>query len=371
MSTATRRAFLRRAANAVTGVLAAPAFLRVTSAQAATMDTKIGSMLMLGFYGDAPGFQSAKALARHVRSGAAGGAVFLRHNASSRKGVEALTAMFRDAAGRGTPLLSIDQEGGKVQRLGTKQGYGDIPEAGRVPGRYTPERAADMYAAAARELRASGFNVNLAPTVDLHDPSNPVIGKYERAYGTDPAVVAKYGAAFIQGMAREGVACCAKHFPGHGTSRGDSHDGFVDITRTWGQGEIEPFRALARVAPMVMGGHLVHDTLTGGEPVTFSEPILEGVLREQLGFTGAIMTDDLDMGAIRNRYSMEDAVVRSVEAGNDIVLISNSAKPDDDLAPKAVRWVAQAVKDGRIPMSRIDAAAARVEAVKRGVLARA
>lgn len=367
MSTLSRRALFRRAAAA----LAAPAFLRVTAAQAATMDTKIGTMLMLGFYGDTPGFQSAKALARHIRSGSAGGAVFLRHNASTRSGVEQLTGLFRDASGRRTPLLSIDQEGGKVQRLGTKQGYSDILEAGRVPARYTPDQAAAMYASAARELRDSGFNVNLAPTVDLHDPANPVIGRYERAFGTDPAKVAEYGAAFIRGMAREGVACCAKHFPGHGTSRGDSHDGFVDITRSWGQAEIEPFRALARTAPMVMGGHLVHDTLTGGEPVTFSEPILQGVLREQLGFTGAIMTDDLDMGAIRNRYSMQEAVVRSVMAGNDIILISNSAKPDDDLAPKAVRWVGQAVKDGRIPMSRIDQAAARIEAVKRGVLGRA
>ena len=370
MST-TRRAVLARAAAALPAVLAAPAILRTTSARAATIDAKIGTMLMLGFYGDTPNFQSAKALARHLRSGQAGGAVFLRHNAASRSGVEALTAMFHDAAGRRTPLLSIDQEGGKVQRLGTKQGYSDILEAGRVPGRYTADQAAKMYASAARELRRSGFNVNLAPTVDLHDASNPVIGRYERAYGTDPAVVAKYGAAFIRGMATEGVACVAKHFPGHGTSRGDSHDGFVDITRTWGQAEIEPFRALARTAPMVMGGHLVHDTLTGGEPVTFSEAILQGVLREQLGFAGAIMTDDLDMGAIRNRYSMEEAVVRSVQAGNDIVLVSNSAKPDDDLAPKAVGWVRRAVEDGRIPPARIDMAAKRIEAVKRGVLARA
>ena len=367
MSTATRRAFLRRAA----AVLAAPAVLTATSARAATMDAQIGSMLMLGFYGDTANFNSAKALARHLKAGNAGGAVFLRHNASTRSGVEQLTTLFRDSAGRRTPLLSIDQEGGKVQRLGTKQGYADILEAGRVPGRYSPDKAADMYASAARELRASGFNVNLAPTIDVHDPSNPVIGKYERAYGSDPAVVAKYGAAFIRGMAREGVACVAKHFPGHGTSRGDSHDGFVDITRTWGQGEIEPFRALARTAPMVMGGHLVHDQLTGGEPVTFSESILEGVLREQLGFTGAIMTDDLDMGAIRNRYSMQDAVLRSVEAGNDIILISNSAKPDDDLAPKAVRWVREAVEDGRIPPARIEMAARRIEAVKRGIAARA
>ena len=365
MSTITRRALFRRAAAA----LAAPAVLRTTSAMAAALDTQIGSMLMLGFYGDTPGTQSAKALARHVRSGQAGGVVFLRHNVGSRRGVEQLTQTFRDAAGRRTALIAVDQEGGKVQRLGTKHGYGDVLEAGRVPGRYTPEKAAAMYEAAARELRQSGFNVNLAPTVDLHDPSNPVIGKYERAYGTDPAIVARYGGAFIDGMARAGVACVAKHFPGHGTSRGDSHDGFVDITRTWNQKELEPFRQLARTAPMVMGGHLVHDTLTGGEPVTFSEPALTGILREQLGFTGAIMTDDLDMGAIRNRYSMKDAVVSSVAAGNDIILISNSAKPDDDLAPKAVGWVRAAVKDGRIPMRRIEEAAARIEGVKRGVLA--
>ena len=359
----TRRALIRRAA----AVLAAPAVLRTTGAMAAGMDEKIGSLLMMGFYGDTPNFKSAKALARHLGSGAAGGVVFLRHNVGSRRGVEQLTQMFRDAGGRRVPLLSIDQEGGKVQRLGTKEGYTDIPEAGRVPASYSPEKAAAMYRAAGRELRASGFNVNLAPSVDLHDKRNPVIGKWERSYGTDPAKVARYGAAFIRGMGEAGVACCAKHFPGHGTSRGDSHDGFVDITKTWGKGELEPFRLLAREAPMMMGGHLVHDGLTGGEPVTFSEAALTGILREQLGFTGAIVTDDLDMGAIRNRYSMKEAVVNSVAAGNDIILISNSARPDDDLPAKAVGWVRQAVKDGRIPASRIDDAAARVAAVKRGL----
>ena len=361
MSTLTRRSIVKAAA--ALGV--APAYLRATSAWAASGDAKLGQLLMLGFYGDTTGARSAKALAGHVRAGRAGGAVFLRHNVGSRRGVESLAAMFRDAGGRTVPLLSIDQEGGKVQRLGTKHGYTDIPEAGRVAARYSPAQARDLYKAAGRELRRSGFNVNLAPAIDLHDPRNPVIGKYERAYGTDPKTVAAYGRAFIEGMGAAGVGCVAKHFPGHGTSRGDSHDGFVDITRTWDEKELVPFRQLAAVAPMVMGGHLVHQNLTGkSTPVTFSQDLLQGTLRGKLGFQGAVMTDDLDMGAIRNNFSMRDAVVRSVVAGNDIVLMSNSAKPDPDFAATALAWLSRAVRDGELSRARVDDAYARVMRIK-------
>ena len=360
MSTMTRRALIRRAA----AVLAAPATMRATSAWAADADRRIGQLLMLGFYGDTTGFKSAKALARDIASGHAGGVVFLRHNVGSRSGVEGLTRMFLDAGGRNVPLISVDQEGGKVQRLGEKHGYTDIPEAGRVATRLSPEKAAALYARAGEELRRSGFNVNLAPAIDLHDPNNPVIGKYERAYGTDPETVAAYGAAFIEGFQRAGVSCVAKHFPGHGTSRGDSHDGFVNITRTWMGKELEPFRQLANRAPMVMGGHLVHAELTGSQPVTFSRELLEGTLRGKLGFTGAIMTDDLDMGAIRQNYEVRDAVVRSVAAGNDIVLMSNSAQPDDGFARRAVGWVKSAIEDGELTRERIDEAYERVMRVK-------
>ena len=357
----TRRAVMRGTA----AILAAPAILRAGPAWAAGAEQRIGQLLMLGFYGDEPSARSAKALAGHIRAGRAGGAVFLRHNVASRRSVEALTAMFHDA-GSGV-LLSIDQEGGKVQRLGPKHGYTDIPEAGRVSARYSPSKARSLYARAGRELRNSGFNVNLAPAIDLHDPQNPVIGKYERAYGTDPQTVTAYGKAFIDGFGQAGVSCVAKHFPGHGTSRGDSHDGFVNITRTWQDKELEPFRQLARVAPMVMGGHLVHDGLTGDTPVTFSRELLEGTLRGKLGFDGAIMTDDLDMGAIRQNYAMRDAVVRSVAAGNDIVLMSNSAEPDADFAATAVGWIMRAVQDGEIAPGRIDEAHARVMRVKQQV----
>ena len=361
MTTITRRLFVSGAA----ATIAAPASLRATSAWAQGAEQKIGQLLIIGFYGSDTSAGQAKALARHIGSGHAGGVVFLRHNVKSRRGVEGLARMFADAGGRTPTMLSIDQEGGKVQRLGTKLGYTDIPEAGRVSARYSPAQARKLYQAAGRELRASGFNVNLAPAVDLHDPRNPVIGKYERAYGTDPQTVAAYGQAFIEGMGAAGVGCVAKHFPGHGTSRGDSHDGFVNITRTWKGEELEPFRALARVAPMVMGGHLVHADLTGKRPVTFSKELIEGTLRGQLGFTGAVMTDDLDMGAIRNNYSMRDAIIASVAAGNDLILVSNSAKPDPDFARVATGWIARAVKDGELTPGRIDEAHARVMRIKR------
>jgi beta-N-acetylhexosaminidase len=160
--------------------------------------------------------------------------------------------------------------------------------------------------------------------------------------------------------------CALKHFPGHGRSRADSHSGFVDISRAWGEDELEPFRALIRagLADIVMSGHLTHARLSGGQPMTFSGEAIQGVLRKRLGFAGAAMTDDLDMAAIRDSTGLREACVRAIAAGHDLVMMSNSARYDPDLAPKAARWIADAVAAGRFPASRVERAHARIRALK-------
>jgi beta-N-acetylhexosaminidase len=138
-----------------------------------------------------------------------------------------------------------------------------------------------------------------------------------------------------------------KHFPGHGRSRGDSHDGFVDITATWSEAELDPFARLINSghAKFIMGGHLTHQQLDpSGVPVTFSRPILTGILRDRMGYDGVIMTDDLDMGAIRSHYDQRSAVIRSIQAGNDVIMMSNSAAPNMDLPQQFVDWVMQAIE---------------------------
>lgn len=329
---------------------------------------KIGQMLLMGFIGRDDQSDGAGIVAAHLSARRIGGVLFLRHNVRSREGAESSARLFRQADP--SAWMAIDQEGGLVQRLSRDLGYSPIPRAMQVAEGQSPDEAADLYRQAAREFHAAGFNMNLAPVADVHDPDNSVIGRHGRAYGTEGSRIADYASAFIDAFEAEGSVCAIKHFPGHGRSRGDSHDGFVDITQTWSEAELGPFRQLINRgrAHLVMGGHLTLGTVDpSGQPVTFSRLVLEGLLREQLGFTGAIMTDDLDMAAIRNNYNQREAVLRSIEAGNDIVMMSNSASPDPELPQNFIRWVSEAIAEGRLSEHRINQSAARLAVLKQRV----
>jgi len=321
-------------------------------------------MLILGFLGDAPGRGDADALTGHLTAGRVGGVLFLRHNARSRDGVEGLTAQFRQAAP--DAFLAVDQEGGFVQRLSAEMGYYKIPTATELVAA-GPGAARAAFDRAAEELAAAGFNLNLAPIADLHQDGNAVIARWERAFGDDPAAVAQYCVLFVEAMEARRIACSIKHFPGHGRSIGDSHDGYVDLTGTWTFEEVEPFARLidSGHAHLVMGGHLVNERLDpSGLPATLSRPILRGLLRQAMGYRGAVITDDLDMGAIRSHYSRREAIVQSIAAGNDLLLISNSANADADLPRRAVDWVGEAVERGALSMDRLVEANLRIDALR-------
>jgi len=333
----------------------------------ASLDQLVGRCLILGFLGDHAGADGADGLEDDLANGRVGGILFLRHNARTREGAEGLAARFR-AAGPDA-WLAIDQEGGFVQRLTSDMGYVDIPTATELVGMGL-DRASEIFAQAARELRGAGFSMNLAPVADLHQDGNAVIARWNRAFGDNPEIVADYCAAFIAAMEAEGIACALKHFPGHGRSQGDSHDGFVDLTETWSEEEVVPFSRLIAQdkAHLVMGGHLINRRLDpSGDPVTMSAPVLNGLLRETMGYRGAVITDDLDMGAIRNHYSREEAIVRALAAGNDLLLISNSANADPDLSRRAVDWVGAAIERGELTREHLVAANARIDALKRHV----
>ncbi len=357
--------FTRRSFMAGTGaVLGAP---YVTRAHAAVSDEAIGQMLIVGFAGASGDVGGAQGLARHIAAGRAGGACFLGHNTRSRDGIESLTKLFGEAGRRFKPLIAVDQEGGAVQRLGSKIGYPAIPAAQAIAARRDADAAKAIYTGMARELRAAGFNFNMAPVVDLgFEPKNPVVTKWGRAYGDDGATVARFAGACVAGHRAAGVLTALKHFPGHGSTLVDSHAKPVDITATWRPDEIEPYRRLAKagLVDVVMTGHLSHVKLTGGEPATLSRTAIEGLLRRDIGYAGAVITDDLDMAAIRSRYELGDAVVRAIAAGNDLVLLSNSAAPDPDLPNRMIAVVREAVNSGRIPAGRIEQAGQRIAALK-------
>ena len=175
--------------------------------------------------------------------------------------------------------------------------------------------------------------------VDVN-PENPIIGALGRSFSGDPGTVTAYAAAFVNGHHANGVLTALKHFPGHGSSREDSHKGFVDITETWTSAELEPYRKLvaAGLVDMVMSGHLYLEQLSEPSarmPSSLSKPALD-LLRNDIGFDGVIISDDMEMQAIEKHYTLEDATVAAVRAGTNILVYSNYGHPRPDLPEEVI-----------------------------------
>ena len=300
------------------------------------LEAMIGQMIMVGFVGTEPGEAWPEKLAGQIADGAVGGVLFLKRNIRDGDQVRALNAAFRAAGGPRAPLLAVDQLAGHAPALAGERGGAQGPGAGEVARTESPAEAIETYAGMARDLRAWGFNLNLGPVVDVDvNPANPIIGALGRSFSANPETVAEYGAAFVVGHRREGVLTVLKHFPGHGSSREDSHKGFVDITATWMPAELTPYRRLIAegLADMVMPGHLYLEQMTdpgGMLPASLSQTA-QDVLRNDLGFTGVIISDDMEMQAIEADYTLEEAAVHAIRAGTNILLYSNYAHERPDL----------------------------------------
>ena len=374
-----RRGLLLSGTACAASMIAAPALtaqgmsLRGSrSAPDLALEQMIGEMLVFGFRGTRPGQAWPRRIEAQIAEGTLGGVLLLGYNVRSREQIKQLSETFYRASKGAPPLISLDHEGGRVQRLRPQHGFTRLPSARRIARRHSPAEATSIYASAARELKDAGINLNLAPVVDLAvNPANSVIVGNGRSYSDNPETVTAYAAAFAEAHQRLGVAPVLKHFPGHGSSYADSHHGLADISRTWRESELEPYRVMIRAhkAPVIMTGHLTHAALTGerNAPVTFSPRAVNGLLRHKLGFSGVVITDDLEMGAIRHLYGLHEALLRSVLAGHDLLLVSNSARPDPALPERARDGLAEAVEKGRLPRGRVVAAHNRIARLKAGL----
>lgn len=339
-----------------------------------SLDVKIGQMLMLGFRGLAAGDDLS--IVQDIRAYHLGGVVLFDYdvplaspvrNIQSADQVRALIAGLQAVAA--IPLLvSVDQEGGSVARLKETAGFPPTVSARSLGEANDTARTREAAGTMARTLRDLGFNLNLAPVVDLDiNPESPVIGKLDRSFSADPAVVIAQAAAFVEAHHEQGVMCTLKHFPGHGSADADSHLGLVDVTGTWAPIELEPYRALikAGAADAIMTAHVFNATLDPDYPATLSKPIITGILREQLGYGGVVLCDDIQMGAIREHYGFEKAVERAILAGVDIITIANNTVYEAGIAGRAFAAITQAVADGTIAEERVDASYRRIQELKR------
>ncbi|GAA0397635.1 glycoside hydrolase family 3 protein [Micromonospora gifhornensis] len=292
-----------------------------------------------------------------VADGLAGHTLFGR-NIDEPAQVAASTAALRTA--RADVLVAIDEEGGDVTRLAHATGS---PYPGNAALGAIDDEALtrDIHQAIGAELAALGVTVNLAPTVDVNSTDdNPVIGT--RSFGADPARVAAHSAAAVAGLQAGGVAACAKHFPGHGATVTDSHYELptVDVPpEVLRRRDLPPFAAvIAAGARAVMTAHIRVPALTGAGPATFSQAVLVDLLRHEYGFTGAVITDALEMkGAALAAGGIAPGAVRALAAGADLLCIG--AKVDADLVEQVATEIVTAVGDGRLARDRVEQAAGR------------
>lgn len=293
-----------------------------------TLNEMIGEMVIVGI--DGTTLSENPSVINYLKKGTLGGVILYEKNIAKTNSKAQLNALCKEIQGQSnkTVFIGIDQEGGTVNRLKTKYGFPKSVTAkslGDLNNLDTTRFYADQMV---ETLNSLGINVNFTPCVDLcSNPNNPIIAKYGRCFSDDPNLVVKHATVFSKAHLTGNVMPVLKHFPGHGSSKGDTHLGMADVTEVWTEKELIPYQKMIADgnAPAIMSAHIINakldpDTL----PSTLSKPILTGMLREELAFEGLIFSDDMQMRAISDHYGLEHAIELAVNAGVDVLMFSGN-----------------------------------------------
>ena len=338
----------------------------------------LGELLLVGFGGThVEGNDELRSLVCDVKVG--GLILFERDSRSGdarnitspgqvRQLTSELQALALGCAGRRL-LIAADNEGGAVMRLSTRLGYLPTPPPQALGDAGDPAATSLESRRMGATLREAGINWNLAPVVDVAvNPLNPAVVTLGRTFSSDPQQVIAQARAFIQGMHEAGVLTSLKHFPGHGSSRTDSHLGFVDVTETADlKVELAPYRALIKegLADSVMTAHVFNRGLDPWNPATLSRFTIRRYLRGKLGYKGLVVSDDLLMGAIRQRYGVEEASILALQSSVDMLLISqNQGRVERGAAERVIASIRGAMADGRLSRKALAASIERVRALR-------
>jgi len=312
---------------------------------------------------DIPGTSLDAATAEFLRRHHVRAICLFRRNLGTEDEVRKLTSDLREIMGPSC-LIGIDQEGGSTIRATFLPQAPAAMALGAIDDEALCE---EVGATVARGLRSLGINWNFAPVLDVNNnPGNPVIA--ERSFSEDPDVVARLAGAWMRGSLREGVACCVKHFPGHGDTATDSHHALPTVDKSIAELEaleLRPFRALAHAhgdtpaAPAVMTAHIVYPQIDPEHPATLSRPVLTGLLRENIGYDGVVITDALMMKAVHDKYGHALGAVMALQAGADMPLAQGSL--DEQAA--AIRAIEQALQEGHLLPADVKRSEARLVAL--------
>lgn len=354
--------------------------LRVRSYKLIGLKNKIGQMLIVGFHGCE--IHDKSPIAQWLSEYGLGGVLLFDkdHNSNTygknlkNEGqIKQLIRQLNHYASVLMPkeeqlplLTAIDYEGGAVDRLRFVEGC--LPTMTAAEMAKLSERALiDELTQMALTLKSLGFNLNFAPVVDLNLTNEEgIIGKLQRSFSADPKEVTRVARQFVNVFSAHGIACAYKHFPGHGSAKGDTHEGFVDVTETYQDQELIPYRELIcdKEQPvMIMTAHVINKNLDAqGLPATLSHPILTGILRQQLGFGGVIISDDLQMQAIASHYSLEHSLELTINAGANMLIIANQL--GQHTAPEVIDSIEKLVLEGKIDRQLIDDSFRRIMRLK-------
>ncbi|WP_217637492.1 glycoside hydrolase family 3 protein [Desulfuromusa kysingii] len=339
-----------------------------------SLDEKIGQMLMVGFRGAT--VDENHFIVRDIQKYHLGGVILFdydvinaqwQRNIVSPPQVKALISSLQQVSIR--PLLiAIDQEGGHVARLNERTGFPATCSHMELGQQDDLSRTLTETAKLARTLADIGVGLNLAPVIDLcSNPDNPVIAKYERCFSADPQKVAEHALHYIRAHHQHGILTTLKHFPGHGSSRSDSHLGLTDVSASWSARELLPYQQIisAGQADVIMTAHVFNRQLDSEYPATLSKATIHGILRQQLGFEGVVISDDMQMGAIVDYYGFDVAISKALAAGIDILVFGNNLHYDEQVVPRAIAVIKDLIRNGTLREERIDQSYQRIMRLKR------
>jgi beta-N-acetylhexosaminidase len=322
---------------------------------------RVGQRFMIGF----DGLEASADVKRLIRDFAVGHVILFARNVDSPEQVASLNRELQETArnaGHDTPLLiAVDQEGGRVARMGPPWTvWPPLRALGRIG---SEDLARRMGAALAAECASAGIKCDFAPIMDVDtNPNNPIIGN--RSFGDDPDLVGRLGVAMIEGLQGGGVVASAKHFPGHGDTDLDSHLELPVVEQGRSRledVEIRPFkRAIAARVATIMMAHVLYPELDAEYPASISRPVVDGILRRELKYDGVVLTDDLEMKAVADRWTPDTSAVLAMQASCDIVPVCNT----HDAQVTAIEGAVRAVESGDVPFKAMDDSLKRIRTMK-------
>lgn len=377
--------FYQSAMNKLKMILLSLTFcVAVTSHAALNLRDKIAQMIILGF--PQAIVNDNDEIIKSIEEENLGGVILFDYNFKTKtfdkniknpEQVRTLTHNLQFAAHQGNQkhhrealplIISVDYEGGKVNRLKDSYGFPMTVSAEQFTS-LSESEAKSQAKIMAKTLKSNGFNLNFAPVLDINvNPDNPVIGKLGRSFSAYPEEVIYRSQLQANAFKEKGLGIAYKHFPGHGSSTSDSHLGFVDVTNTWQAYELTPYQALIGhmdEKDIIMAAHIINRQLdNSGLPATLSKEILTGLLRERLGFNGVIITDDMQMKAISENYGLEESLVLAINAGADMFIFGNQLSQNEMPAKTLIDLIEKNVKDGKISETRINEAYSHIRSFK-------